>query len=61
VLDSAEVAALRERLGGLAALDWPPRAEIGRPVTTRIWLAGDRDAYRSGASIATTRIVGVPD
>ena len=63
VLDSAEVERLRERLGGvsLAALDWPPRAEIGRPVTTRIWLAADRDAYRSGASIRTMRIVTIPD
>ena len=37
VLDESEPATLRHRFGdaGLAALDWPPRAEIGRPVATR--------------------------
>ena len=62
VLDTAEVDALRARLGGdgLMALDWPPRAEIGRPIATRIWLDIDRDAYAGGAAIPTTRLATVP-
>ncbi len=58
VLDVAEVEPLAAHLVG--ALDWPPRAEIGRPVTTRIWLSTDRDAYRSGEPIGTTRITATP-
>jgi hypothetical protein len=62
VLDTAELEVLRARLGGdgLAALDWPPRAEIGRPVTTRIWLDTDRETYRAGGTIPTARLVTVP-
>jgi hypothetical protein len=62
VFDTAELEVLRARLGadGLAALDWPPRAEIGRPVSTRIWLDTDRDAYRAGGTIPTARLVTVP-
>ncbi len=59
VLDTDEVARVGDRLGGrgLAAFDWPPRAEIGSPVVTRIWLSTDRDAYMAGQAIRTTRIV----
>jgi hypothetical protein len=62
VLDEAEPAALRARFGdaGLTALDWPPRAEIGRPVSTRVWVAADRDAYLAGGRIRSTRITDVP-
>ncbi|MBA2354859.1 MAG: hypothetical protein H0V80_09350 [Acidobacteria bacterium] len=58
VLDDQEAADLRRRLPGIddAALDWPPRAEIGRPVTTRVWLSGDRDGHRAGRRIPTTRL-----
>lgn len=59
VLDASEVARLRARLNGspAAALDWPPRAEIGRPVATRIWVDEDRDAHRSGLAVSTTRLL----
>lgn len=61
VLDAAEVEATRTRLGatGLAALDWPPRAEIGRPVATRVWLSTDREPWRAGAAVPTRRVVPV--
>lgn len=59
VLDVAEVDAVRRRLGGsgLAALDWPPRAEIGRPVSTRVWLSTDRPRWQSGAVVPTRRLL----
>ena len=62
VLDEAEPAALRARFGDadLTALDWPPRAEIGRPVSTRVWVAADRDAYLAGRRLRTSRITDVP-
>ena len=62
VLDEAEPAALRERLGreGLLALDWPPRAEISRPVATRIWVDVDRPTYLAGGPIRTTRLTDIP-
>lgn len=62
VLDDTEVEATRQRLGahGLAALDWPPRAAIGRPVTTRVWLSTDRAAYLAGAVIPTRRLGTLP-
>jgi hypothetical protein len=62
VLDEAEPAALRERLGreGLLALDWPPRAEISRPVATRIWVDVDRATYLAGGQIRTTRLTDIP-
>lgn len=62
VLDEAEPAALRERLGreGLLALDWPPRAEISRPVATRIWVEVDRATYLAGGQIRTTRLTDIP-
>jgi len=58
VLDEQESADLRRLLPGLddAALDWPPRAEIGRPVATRVWLNGDRDRHRNGRRVSTTRL-----
>jgi hypothetical protein len=60
VLDEAASAALRQRLGaaGLAALDWPPRAEVGRPVVTRVWVDEDREPYLSGGRVRTVRITG---
>jgi hypothetical protein len=62
VLDEAEPATLRRRFGdtALAGLDWPPRAEIGRPIATRVWVAADRDAYRAGDRVRTTRITDIP-
>lgn len=59
VLDVAEVEAIGTSLGrdGLGALDWPPRAEIGRPVATRIWLSTDRAPWIAGASIGTIRLL----
>lgn len=62
VLDEAEPAALRQRFGddGLTALDWPPRAEVGRPVATRVWVDRDRQAYLAGSRIQTTRITAIP-
>jgi hypothetical protein len=58
VLDVAEADEFRVRVAGasVSALDWPPRAEIGRPVTTRVWLASDRQAYRAGRPVPTARI-----
>lgn len=58
VLDTSEVESFRARVGpqGLAALDWPPRAEIGRPVATRVWFAADREVHRTGGRIPTTRL-----
>ncbi len=58
VLDTSEVESSRARVGpeGLAALDWPPRAEIGRPVATRVWFAPDREVHRTGGRIPTTRL-----
>lgn len=60
VLDEDEPAVLRRRFGdaGVAALDWPPRAEVGRPVATRVWVDGDREAYLAGGRVRTTRITG---
>jgi hypothetical protein len=62
VLDEAEPAVLRRRFGdaGLAALDWPPRAEVGRPVATRVWIHDDRERYLAGGRIGTTRITATP-
>ena len=62
VLDASEAERLRPRLGssGLAALDWPPRAEIGRPVSTRVWLSTDAERYQAGQLVPTRRIVSVP-
>lgn len=37
-------------------LDWPPRAIVGRPSRTKVWLLDDRDAARSGTAIITTPI-----
>jgi hypothetical protein len=43
----------RERFAGsaIAALDWPPAAEIGQQV--RIYRPGDRDRYRHGDAVPT--------
>ncbi|AMY12620.1 hypothetical protein LuPra_05901 [Luteitalea pratensis] len=62
VLDESEPATLHHRFGdaALTALDWPPRAEIGRPIATRIWVGADREVYRAGGRIRTTRITDIP-
>lgn len=62
VLDEAEPAMLRQRFGedGIAALDWPPRAEVGRPVATRVWVDGDRDTYLAGGGVKTMRLTEIP-
>ena len=62
VLDETEPATLRQRFGAAAitALDWPPRAEIGRPIATRIWVDADRDVHRAGGRIPTARLTHIP-
>lgn len=62
VFDDGERAQMRQRFGesGVAALDWPPRAEVGRPVATRVWLDADREPYLAGGRIPTTRVTAVP-
>jgi len=62
VLDEHEPGVLRRRFAGapLMAFDWPPRAEIGRPAATRIWVADDRAAFLAGHSIPSRRIVDTP-
>ena len=62
VLDESEPATMRRRFGdsALTALDWPPRAEIGRPIATRVWVGDDREVYRAGGRVRTTRITDIP-
>lgn len=59
VLDLDEAEALRRRLPDheAASLDWPPRAEIGAPIATRVWLDEDRESYRLGAMVSTARLL----
>jgi hypothetical protein len=56
VLEAGEEAPFRERFGQdpssvLAALDWPPLAEVGSQV--RIYAPGDRERYQKGAAKPT--------
>ena len=62
VLDAVEIEMVQERLGadGRLALDWPPRAAVGRPVHTQVWIDTDRDGYRNGHGVPTTRLLAVP-
>ena len=62
VLDETEPAVLRARFGdlGTTALDWPPRAEIGRPVATRVWVDADRRTYLDGGRIRVVRYTDIP-
>jgi hypothetical protein len=62
VLDETEPAVLRARFGalGTTALDWPPRAEIGRPVATRVWVDADRQTYLDGGRIRVLRYADAP-
>jgi hypothetical protein len=62
VLDESEPTVLRARFGdvGPTALDWPPRAEIGRPVATRVWVDADRQTYLDGGRIRVLRYADAP-
>jgi len=56
VLDAGEEALFRARFGQdpsnvLAALDWPPLAEVGSQV--RVYAPGDRERYLKGAAKPT--------
>ncbi len=49
----------RLRLGdanAIAALDWPPVADVGEPARTRIYAAADRPRYFAGASWPVDRL-----
>lgn len=58
VLDADEAQRLRSgwHTASLGQLEWIPRAEVGRPVGTYIWVAADREAYLAGAPMQTTRL-----
>ncbi len=59
VVDEWEEAELRRRLGvaaPLASLDWPPMAEAGRAVRTRIYAAADRAPFLAGRPRVTDRL-----
>ncbi|MCC6164686.1 MAG: hypothetical protein IT182_15150 [Acidobacteria bacterium] len=62
VLDESERAELLHRFAdsAIARFDWPPRAEIGRPVTTRVWLAGDKAVHDAGGHVSTARLTRSP-
>ena len=58
-LEDGEVAAFRERFGGLnrlALLDWPPLAERSEPVRVRIYDPADRERFQRGETIRTRSI-----
>lgn len=56
LLEDWEREAFRARFGGLdvAALDWPPRARIGRSVS--IWAIGDRAPFLRGDAVRSDRV-----
>lgn len=57
VLETWEVERFRDRFGrasAIGALDWPPRAQIGRDVL--VWDLGDRARYFAGESVPTDRV-----
>ena len=58
VLDTDEAESFRTRVAseGGAALDWPPRADVGRPARTRVWLSTDRARFLAGDLIPTRRV-----
>ena len=56
LLEDWEREAFRERFDGLdvSALDWPPRARIGRSVS--IWAIGDRARFLRGDAVRSDRV-----
>jgi hypothetical protein len=60
VLETWEEADFRERFSGhtpLAALDWPPLADIGLNIRVRIYDPAARARYLAGEEVPTERIV----
>lgn len=57
LLDEEEARDLRVRLAATRlALDWPPRARVGRPLRTRVWFLDDRAAVQRGERVATVSL-----
>jgi hypothetical protein len=57
-LESWEETQFRERFAGsspLGLLDWPPMAEVGRPVKVRFYDPRDRQRFLAGEPVATAR------
>jgi hypothetical protein len=57
-LEAWEEAQFRGRFGrhsAMGLLDWPPMAEVGRPVKVRFYDPRDRDRYLAGEPVATAR------
>ncbi len=58
VLEAWEEARFRERFAAsspLGLLDWPPRAEVGRPVRVRFYDPRDRQRFLAGEPLTTAR------
>jgi hypothetical protein len=58
VLEAWEEAQFRERFAAsspLGLLDWPPRAEVGRPVRVRFYDPRDRQRFLAGEPVTTAR------
>jgi hypothetical protein len=58
VLEVWEETQFRDRFagsGGLGLLDWPPMAEVGRPVKVRFYDPRDRQRFLAGEPVATAR------
>jgi len=58
VLEAWEEARFRERFAAfspLGLLDWPPVAEVGRPVKVRFYDPRDRQRFLAGEPVATAR------
>jgi len=58
VLEAWEEAQFRERFARsspLGLLDWPPMAEVGRPVKVRFYDPRDRQRFLAGEPVATAR------
>jgi hypothetical protein len=58
VLEAWEEAQFRERFGAsspLGLLDWPPIAEVGKPVRVRFYDPRDRQRFLAGEPVATAR------
>jgi hypothetical protein len=58
VLEAWEEAQFRDRFArssALGLLDWPPMAEVGRPVKVRFYDPRDRQRFLAGESLTTAR------
>ena len=58
VLEAWEETQFRDRFARsspLGLLDWPPMAEVGRPVTVRFYDPLDRQRFLAGEPVATVR------